>query len=185
MNETLQTIAKRRSIRKFKPEQIPEEFIDRILDAAMLAPSAHNEQSWFFSVIQNPELIQKLNFESKNAAKNFHVEDIRKIAEHPTLDIFYGAPTVIIISGNTKALLNEINCAAATQNLLIAAESLNIGSCWNGIAGILFFKEPEKYAQLFNLPPNYTPLYAVALGYKDMQPINPPLPKNVMVNYFK
>ena len=184
MNETLKTIARRRSIRKFKAQQIPQELISEILKAAMLAPSAHNEQSCFFTVIQNRELIKELNQASKDAARNFHIDDIRKIAEHPTLDIFYGAPTVIIISGKPSALLNEINCAAATMNLLIAAESLDIGSCWNGIAGILFHQEPKKYASLFKLPDGYQPHYAIALGYKDMQPINAPIQKNIMVNYF-
>ena len=185
MNETLQIIARRRSIRKFKALQLPPETITAILEAAMYAPSAHNEQSWFFSVIQQPDLIRQLNSDAKNSAKNFKIEDIRKIAEHPTLDVFYGAPTLVIVSGKPSALLNDINCAAATMNLLIAAESLNVGSCWNGIAGILFQTEPEKYAQLFDLPTGYYPQYAIALGYKDMQPLNAPVKKNCMVNYFK
>ena len=60
MNETLTSIKNRRSIRKFKPEQIGEKELEAIMEAAIYAPSAMNQQKWHFTVIQNPEILAKL-----------------------------------------------------------------------------------------------------------------------------
>lgn len=66
MNSTLNTIKERRSTRRFKQEQIPKEALDAIIEAGLYAPSAHNQQSWHFTVVQDPKLIKELNQATKN-----------------------------------------------------------------------------------------------------------------------
>ena len=168
MNDTLRIIKERRTTRRFKPEQLKDEDLQAIIEAGLYAPSAHNEQSWHFTVIQNADLIRELNLETKNAGKNSPVEFIRRMSNNEQLDIFYGAPTIIIVSGQDDALMPEVDCAAATENMFIAAESLEVGGCWNGLVAILF-KEPlvEEYKRKLHIPEGYTPYYAAVFGYKE------------------
>ncbi|PAB57890.1 nitroreductase [Anaeromicrobium sediminis] len=186
MNETLQVIKNRRSTRKFKPEQIKEEELEAILEAGIYAPSAHNDQPWNFTVIQNKELMEELNVESKEKCKDFPDELIRKMANNERFNIFYGAPTVIIVSGRDNAIMPQVDCAAATENMLLAAESLDIGGCWNGFVSFLFNSEKgDEYKEKLNIPRGYTPYYGVALGYKKVRVFNAPARKGNVVQYIK
>lgn len=186
INETLKVIKSRRTTRKFKSEQIKNEELQAIIEAGLYAPSAHNQQSWNFTVIQNSELIKELNRESKEAAKGFDDEVIQKMANNEKLDVFYGAPTLIIVSGMDSAMMPQVDCTAATQNMLIAAESLNIGSCWNGFISFLFNgPKAEEYKKKLNIPEGFTPYYAIALGYKDTKAINAPARREGTVQYIR
>jgi nitroreductase len=186
VKETLKVIRERRTTRRFKAEQIKEEELQTIIEAGIYAPSAHNKQSWNFTVIQNADLIEELNIESKEAAKNFTDEIINKMANNDKFNAFYGAPTVIIVSGDKNGLMPQVDCAAATENMLIAAEALGIGSCWNGFVSILFNSEKgAEYKSKLNIPEGYTPYYAVLLGYKDARISNAPERKADSVQYIR
>lgn len=168
MNETLQVIKNRRSTRIFKTEQIKKEELKTILEAGIYAPSAHNDQSWNFTVIRNKEILHELNIESKKRAIDHKDRILRKMASKAELNIFYNAPTVIIVSGNQDAIMPKVDCSAATENMLIAAESIDIGACWVGFVSFLFQSEKGNYyKERLRIPKNYKPYYAVALGYKD------------------
>lgn len=184
MNETLEVIKKRRTTRKFKPEPIKDNELQTIIEAGLYAPSAHNQQSWNFTVIQNEELLNELNVQSKEIGKTFPDKLVQKMSNNEKLNIFYNAPTVIIVSGRDNSLMPEIDCAAATQNMLLAAESIDIGACWNGFVGFLFKSEKgEEYKKKLNIPEGYTPYYAAVLGYKDVRIANALKRKENLVQY--
>jgi nitroreductase len=186
INETLKVIKDRRTTRKFKPEQIREEELEIILEAGIYAPSAHNDQPWNFTVIQNKELIEELNVESKEMCKDFPDELIRKMANNKRFNIFYKAPTIIVVSGRDDAIMPQVDCAAATQNMLLAAESIDIGACWNGFVSFLFRSEKgEEYKEKLNIPKGYTPYYGVALGYKKVRICNPPTRRENTIQYIR
>lgn len=186
MKDALKVIRERRTTRKFKPEQIKEEELQVIIEAGIYAPSAHNKQSWNFTVIQNQELIEELNVEAKKAAVNFPDEMIKKMANNEKFNAFYGAPTVIIVSGDDKGMMPLTDCAAATENMLIAAEALEIGSCWNGFVSILFNSEKGiEFKTKLGIPDGYTPFHAVLLGYKDVNVSNAPARKTNSVQYIR
>jgi len=186
MNETLKVIRERRTTRKFKSEQIKEEELQAIIEAGIYAPSAHNKQSWNFTVIQNAELLEELNTEAKEAAKNFPDELLKKMANNDKYNAFYGAPTVIIVSGENNEFMPQVDCAAATENMLIAAEALEIGACWNGFVSILFNSEKgAEYKSKLNIPDGYTPYYAAVFGYKDVKISNAPERKANSVQYIR
>lgn len=183
MNKVLETIKIRRSIRKYHSEQIKDEEIDMILESARYAPSGHNDQPWYFTVIQNKELIDEMSAESKKLMAESTVDWMVSMGRAEHLHLFYNAPTVIVISGKKGTVSPFADCCAAIQNMLIAAESLDIGSCWIGLVKF-FFENPENVAK-FNLPEDYEPYYAVCLGYKGSKNnIAPERNKNV-VNYIK
>jgi len=165
MNNTLQVIKERRSTRKFKQEQISKEILDAIIEAGLYAPSAHNQQSWHFTVIQDPTVIKELNSATKKVLLATPDEGIQKMASNEAFDIFYGAPTVILVSGENAALSPLVDCAAATENMFIAAESLNVGGCWNGFVSRLFASDQKTtYTKKLQIPEGYTTYYAAVFG---------------------
>lgn len=130
MNETISTILNRRSIRAYKPEQIKADDLQLILKAGMFAPSAMNQQSWHFTIVQNQEMIQKINqtlraFYLKSGNKRFE-----EMAKSEKFNVFYNAPTLIIVSGDEKAIAPQCDCTLAMGNMFLAASSIGIGSCW-------------------------------------------------------
>ena len=122
MRNTLDVIKERRSIRKFKSEQIKEEELQAIVESGLYAPSAINKQSWNFTVIQNQEILAELNEATKNVARNLDNEALKRIGENEKYNCFYYAPTVILVSGKDEERSKVMDCSAATQNMLIAAE---------------------------------------------------------------
>lgn len=165
MNSVIDSIKNRRSVRKYTEEQIKEEELSLLLEAAIYAPSAGNDQPWHFTVVQNRELIDIMSSEAKKGMANSPVEWIVKMGKSENLNIFYNAPTVIVVSGKKDATAPFADCCAAIQNMLIAAESIDIGSCWIGL-GRYFFEKVENMKKL-GIPEEYEPYYMVSIGYKD------------------
>ncbi|MGB9840572.1 nitroreductase family protein [Thermovenabulum sp.] len=184
MNEFINLIKTRRSIRRFLPEQIKDEELQTIIDAAIHAPSGHNEQPWHFTVIQNKELLDHFNAVIKKLMSESGVDWISAIGRSEKSHIFHHAPTVIIVSGKKGAYSALVDCSAATQNMLLAAHSMGIGSCWIGLVNFLFKIKEE--VQKLSIPEGYEPFYAIALGYPDpsFQPRQIERKKDV-VNYIK
>lgn len=164
MNEVLKAIKSRRSVRKYRQEQISEESLNSIIEAGIYAPTAHNEQPWHFTIIQNQEMLQHINEKVKELMAKSNVEWIQKMSSNPNFQMTYNAPTLIIVSGRKNAMAWEADCAAAIQNMLIAAESLNIGSVWLGLVRFLFEQGGE--VSKLGIPEGYQPYYGVALGFK-------------------
>ena len=164
MNQVLKTIKSRRSVRKYQSRQIRDDELENILEAAIYAPSGHNDQSWHFTIIQDEDLINEISDGAKEVMRTMDVEWIAKMGAIEDLNIFYHAPTAIIVSGKTDAVTPHADCCAAIENILLAAESLDIGSCWIKLAKF-FFINPENVKKL-HIPGGYEVQYGVALGYK-------------------
>ncbi|VBB08438.1 nitroreductase [Lucifera butyrica] len=185
-NEVLETIKRRRSIRSFKEEQIKDEELQAIIEAGRYAPSAMNQQCWHFTVVQNKEILEMLNARAKKAAAEIDNEHIQQMAKNENFNIFYGAPTVVIISGDEAALLIDADCAAAAQNMLLAAESVGLGSCWVNFVVFAFQgDESLRLKQQLGIPEGFRPFYSVVLGYKKVERTNVPAKKETVVNYVK
>jgi nitroreductase len=184
MNEVLKTIKNRRSIRSYKQEQIRQEELDLILEAGIYAPSAHNDQPWHFTVIQNKEVILSISNKSKELMAKCDIDWMKRIGEDPKTNIIHNAPTLIIVSGDKNAVSPKVDCSAAIQNMLLAAESLTIGSTWLGL--VKFFFTLEEEVKALGIPEGYEAYYGVALGYKATEKeIFPPKRKSDVVNYVK
>jgi len=176
MNIVLDTIKKRRSIRKYLPNQIKDDELATIIEAATYAPSGHNSQPWHFTIIQDKELIDFINEKTKQTMVSSSQEWAVKQGSFEPYHIFYHAPTVVIVSGNKSehsplplaetdfSYTPLVDCAAAIQNILLTAESIGIGSCWIGFVNF-FFALPD--VKKLKIPDNYQPYFAVTLGYKD------------------
>ena len=174
----LDIIKHRRSIRKYLSEQIKDAELSVILEAATYAPSGHNSQPWHFTVIQNKELLESISNKAKQVMTTSPLDKAQRLGSSETYHLLHNAPTVIIVSGDTVAksplkLPNHdfssytplADCAAAIENMLLAAESIGMGSCWIGLVNY-FFTLSDEVAKL-GIPAQYQPLFAVCLGYKD------------------
>lgn len=185
-NETLRIIKQRRSIRSFTGEQIKEEELQAVLEAGLYAPSAGNQQAWHFTVIQDRGLLDRLNVAAKEAAKKVENEHVRQMANNEKFNIFYGAPTLILVSGDEQAMVIEEDCGAATQNMLLAAEAIGLGSCWINLVLFAFdsSKGPEFRREL-GIPGGYKPYCSAVLGYKKVAAVNAPARKPNLITYIR
>ncbi len=176
MNEVINTILTRRSIRVYNTDKpIAQADLDLILKAGLYAPSGCNAQPWHFTVLQNKEIRHLLNVETKKELLKTTSQMFLNMAKNDKFDIFYNAPIAIIVSMDPLAEAPVSDCAAATQNMLLAAHSLGIGSCWVGLITYLFDSERgEAYRRLLNIPDGYKPLHAAVFGYARMP--KPPAP---------
>lgn len=156
MNPVIQAILTRRSIRKFKEEQIPREILDMILQAGYHAPSGHNMQTWRFTVIEDKEKIARLKDATVQTAKNHKVYCYG--FENPTC--------IILISNDTR---NQDGCqdaSCAAENIFLAAQSYGIGSVWLNPLKTLRNEEPVKgVLDAFGIPEKHTIWCMAALGY--------------------
>ncbi|ADG83484.1 nitroreductase family protein [Thermincola potens] len=186
MNETLKVIHNRRSIRAYKAEQITDSELQQILDAALMAPNAVNQQKWHFTVIQDKGLLDRMVNTIKENIMNSDNEFLKQRASAPDYHTFYHAPTVILISADGKAPLIQIDCGLAAQNITLAAESLNIGSCIIASSAFLFASEKgSQFKKELGIPEGYNHICTIALGYKAGEnPAAPPRNKDV-INYVK
>jgi nitroreductase len=172
MNETLQTIARRRSVRRFNDEQITDAELRAVLEAGLQAPSANNNQSCFFLAIQDKTVLKDISEGSKAGMRMAPVEWVANAGANEKFHIFYNAPTAVIVAARKDAVAPLDDACAAIQNMLLAAESLSIGSCWIGFVRY-HFQNPEAYAKL-DIPEGYEVQYGVALGYKPDEPTAKP-----------
>jgi nitroreductase len=176
----------RRSIRKYKAGQIGDAELEAIMEAAIHAPSAMNQQKWHFTVVQDPAVLAGLaatiNEQLLKSGISFFVER----AKNPEFNVFHHAPTVIFITADEKAHFVDFDCGAAAENIAVAAESLGIGSCIIGMPGVLFdSEEAGKIRQELGIPEGYKFIVSIALGYRDItRPPVPPKNRDV-TNYIK
>lgn len=155
MNETIKNLIERRSIRKFKEEQIKDEELNEILLAGEYAPTGMGAQSPKMVVIQNKETIEKL---SKLNAKIMDRD----------IDPFYGAPTVIVVLADKTRMTYIEDGSLVLGNLMNAAHSLGIGSCWIHRAKEEFeTEEGKELLKGWNIPDNYAGIGHCILGYPE------------------
>jgi len=186
MNAVIENIKNRRSVRIYKPDALKTEHLSAILEAATWAPSGHNGQSWHFTVIRNKGLIDLISEKTKQWLAAQPADWIfTAFGKNPNFHIFYHAPAVVIVSGKKDAVSPVVDCCAAIENMVLAAESLDIGSCWIGLPYFLFNDKTaskEVIAKL-NLPQGYEPNYCVTLGYKDGPKPKPQPRKDGIINF--
>ena len=156
VNETIATLQERRSVRSYRSEQIKPEELDAILDAGTWAASAKGLQSAVMVVVQDPETIaylSKLNAE---------------ILGKPDSDPFYGAPTVVIVLADSNIRTWIQDGSLVMGNLMNAAWSLGVASCWINRA-METFDRPEGKALLkkWGLPETLRGVGNCILGYAD------------------
>lgn len=146
----MKEILERRSIRKYEDRPVDDVSIQKLLRAAMYAPSAGNEKPWHFIVVKNKETL--------NTIPTFH----------PHTLMLKEAPLAIVVCGDTSALKYDNafwvqDIAACIQNMLLEGQYLGLGTCWCGV----YPRENlvHEIAKLLDLPEHIKPVGIVAVGY--------------------
>lgn len=142
MNEIIRNMFERRSVRKYKKEQITERELDLILQAGLYAPSAGNRQGVLFVVSQDRETneklgrIKKAHFKGRISDDKVYIsKEQPSIADDITIiNAFYDAPTVVTLFAPKNFIFAESDCCVAAENMLLAATSIGVGSCYIGAA---------------------------------------------------
>ena len=155
MNEVLNAIHERRSTRGFSETPLTEEQLQTLIDAALASPSARNTQLWHFSFVQDKAVLDQF--------RSFMAEKTGR----PEMDPFYGAPTVIFISrpAECENRFVDIDCGIACQNIVLAAQSLGLGSVIIGMVIEAFLSERgAEFAKTVAMPEGHQFAVAIALG---------------------
>ena len=174
MNEVMNTILHRRSIRRFEPKQIEEAALQQILQAGLYAPSAGGRQGVIFAVCQGKEVnarlgkIKRANSRPRMATEtSFVSREQPSIADdHKLTNAFYDAPTVITLFAPKNFLFSVDDCAVAAENMMLAADALGIGSCYIG-QGWTAFADPygQKILRQWSIPTDRYAVMQLLLGY--------------------
>lgn len=186
MNETIKTILNRRSFRTYRPEQFPDQELQAILEAGKFAPSGMNTQARHFSVIQNKKLLTGINGMVKEALLKLGNAQMAGRASAENFNICYGAPTLIIVSGDPKVATPQFDCALALGNMFLAAASLGIGSCWIHAISQIFNQETyQPILKEVGIPEGYQIYCSGAFGYQAGETPAPAPRKEGMINIIK
>jgi nitroreductase len=147
--DAMDAILSRRSIRKYTKQPVSDETIKELLEAAMSAPSAGNEQPWHFVVINEREIL----------------DEIPKF--HPYSRMLGHAPVAILVCGDKQLEKYEgywvQDCSAATQNILLAVQAKGLGAVWLGVYPIE--DRVVGLRRLLNIPEHVTPFSLISIGY--------------------
>jgi nitroreductase len=168
-----QAIYSRRAVREYTEENLGRPVLQKLIDAAIQAPSAVNEQSWLFTVVQDRALLALISREAKAhlliaPPRNLALHRLHELRDDPDFDIFYRAPTLIVISSATESRWAVENCSLAAENLMLAACAAGLGTCWIGLSQG-WLATPEGKAAL-RLPPDCLPVAPIIVGRPKSQP---------------
>lgn len=168
-NAVIETIMARRSIRQYKPQAVGRDTMQVILECGINAPNGQNKQSWEIRVVDNPEFLNGVSevFKQKNP----------KMAADPKFrNMFRNAPTVVFIAHDTTYDCSQIDCGLLGENMVLAAQSLGVGSVCLASPTRFMVSTPEaaEYLKKLDLPENYELLYCIGFGYPDEAPAAKP-----------
>lgn len=187
--ELFEAIQTRRSIRKFLDKPVETEKIERIIEAATLAPNSENEQPWRFIVVTIPELRQEIarvsilgGAERYTAIKNkldskFEALDnkrrdelIDRFTSGKLFHFLLACPLQIVVIADTRIIYAQHSCSAAIENLSLAAHAIGLGTCWT-MVGSINPENEKKIRQAVGHPEDFWEVAGVlAVGYPDQQP---------------
>jgi nitroreductase len=173
-----EAIGGRRSVREYTRDAVDEKTIRKLIDAAVHAPNAVNQQPWAFTVVRDQAVLERISSGAKshmlatmpagNGTDHFRPQ-LRDAAFH----IFYHAPVLILISAVAEGSWIVEDCALAAENLMLAAYGAGLGTCWIGFAqGFLNTREGKELA---GLPGGWVAVAPIIVGHPRHMPA--PVPR--------
>ncbi len=157
-NETLESLKRRRSIRKYKQEQITDEELDTIIEAGLFAASGRGLEAPIIVSVKNPELVKKI---SKMKAKYMGKEDF---------DPYFGAPQLLLVFSPTDVNCPVEDASLVAGNMMVAAHSIGVATCWiHRLKEMFQTEEGQELAKLWNLPDNLIGVASLCVGYADCE----------------
>ena len=175
--ELKEAIHARRAVREFSTEPVEQSTLRWLVEEAIQAPSAVNEQPWSFCIVRDKAVLAEISNQAKahllttppTGLPSHHFQGLND----PNFNILYHAPALIVISSVTETQWAVENCALAAENLMLSACAAGLGTCWIGLAQT-WLGTPAGKATL-GLPTNYVPVAPIIVGHPKSAP--PPVPR--------
>lgn len=166
-NDVIKAIMSRRSVRLYKDTPIDRETMDLILKCGINAPSGTNAQPWEIRVVNNQSLLAEMSEKMLAEFDDSRAAQVKALPGYRNM--FRNATTVVFIANNGN--LGRLDCGLLGENMMLAAQSLGIGSCCLG-GPVNFFRTEagQPYLDKLNFSADYTLLYAIGFGYPDESP---------------
>lgn len=175
MNDVLKNMKERRSCRKYKAEAVPEDVLAQVIEAGLYAPSSQGQQAAIIVAVTNPGAVKKLSALNATFLK-----------AHKDSDPFYGAPAVLIVLAKKERSAQFCDGCVVMENLMLAAHSLGLGSCWIHRATEMYDTEEGKaFLASAGVEGDYVGVGHCILGYPDGDLPAPPARKDGRVFYVK
>lgn len=166
-------ILKRRSIRNYKENPISVETLNELIKISTYAPSAGNMQPWKYIIVNDKNLLKEISDDCKaNLLKRIenNPDDFagryRYMFENPKFNIFYNAPALILVLGNSNVKNHLVDCTLSASYLMFAAASNGLGTCWVNFA----LSMSNSFKEKINIPSGYTIVAPIVVGYPAVIP---------------
>ena len=171
-------ITGRRALREYTDEAVDERTIRRLIDAAVHAPSAVNQQPWTFTVVRDQGMLDRISRDAKShmlatMPASSHSDHFRSRLNDPNFHIFYHAPVLILISAIAEGPWIVEDCALAAENLMLAAYAAGLGTCWIGFAQSFLNTSDGK--NVLGLPTAWVSVAPIIVGHPKAAPL--PVPR--------
>ena len=165
--DALQAMLTRKSIKKYKPDPVSKELIDKVIEAGLNAPSGLNKQAPIILAVTNKEIRDKLS--KLNAGKDPFFR----------ADPFYGAPVVLVVLADKSVPTYVYDGSLVMENLQLAAHALGLGACWIHRARETFeMEEGKEILKSLGIEGEYEGIGNCILGYPDIDPEKKPRKAN-------
>ena len=169
MNAVIETILKRRSVRKYADKPVPRQLLEQIVECGLYAATAMGRQPWHLVVVTNRDVLDGISAANAHAmmADPNTPAPVRASIEDGTFDSFRGAPCAVLLFGDPSSSgLADVDCANVVENMAIAAESLGLNSCYLASHKICLLGEGgAERCRALGVPQGYVANLALAIGY--------------------
>lgn len=184
----LAAIHRRRSVRSYLPQTVDRATLERILDAAVQAPTAMHGEPWAFAVVQDRDLLQRLSERAKALLLDHAAEagtpaapgsEIHAMMSDPGFNIFYDVGTLVVICRSTASPYADADCWLAAENLMLAAVAEGLGTCCIGLA--LGALELDESRRELGIPDAGAAVAAIIVGVpREVPPSSPRKPPQIL-----
>ena len=179
VEDVLEAIKKRKSVKRFRPDPVPRETLEILVEAGAMGQSPLNVQDWHLSIIINPGIIEEIHRELDKDVKFLlrwkrllrfvarplkHREVVHMLEHFP---VRWGAPVLIILSSTYKSYSPEHDLGYVAQNICLAAMKFGLGACVLG--SIIDFNRNKRLKELIRLPNGFKAFVGIEIGYPDYQ----------------
>jgi nitroreductase len=175
--DVIDAIYERRAVRAYTDRNVEEDVVRRLINAAIHAPSAVNQQPWAFCVLQDPALLRTISDRAKELSlariqPGTELWEHRGMLQDPAFNVFYDGGTVIVVCAAPGEWPANEDCCLAAQNLMLAAHGLGLGTCPIGFAREAL-NEPATKREL-GIPEDHSVVLPILVGYPRERPTRTP-----------
>ena len=179
----LECINGRRSVRKFAAKAVPPEVIDELISLGTKAATGSGNQPWGFVVITDLQEMKRISDEAKshwlaNMEKYPYMQQYKNWLNDDSFNIFYNAPCLLIIYGNTESHWYVYDSTLAAGNIMLASREYGLGTCWVGFAEHIC--DSDLFKSKYNIPAKYKLVCPLIIGYPETE-LPPPKRKPALI----